>query len=242
MLKRAAPVGLDAAIAAGAAGRFPDHAGWPGGCQSAGSHERGTRDGQLCDRRSFQDAQDRWPHGPVLTCRAKCHAMGGEAGGSGGSGAKLDFVQNEEGSRDIAAVLQDGRFHANHLAVKSAMPPSAHPPGAKPNACSSEPCWPTDDAPSRPPCDTRGRAIPRRSVSTIRCSIVLAGPLSKAVAVCCPCWCRPSMPLAVASRSSLTKRWSDAGADASTSAVITATRWLPAASAPSAPVAFAGSC
>ena len=118
----------------------------------------------------------------------------------------------------------------------------AHPLGAKPNACSSEPCWPTDDAPSRPPCDTRGRAIPRRSVSTIRCSIVLAGPLSKAVAVCYPCWCRPSMPLAAASRSSLTKRWSDAGADASTSAVITATRWLPAASAPSAPVAFAGSC
>ena len=101
------------------------------------------------------------------------------------------------------------------------MPPSAHPGtllapfqslfsaplGAKPNACSSEPCWPTDDAPSRPPCDTRGRAIPRRSVSTIRCSIVLAGPLSKAVAVCCPCWCRPSMPLAAASRSSLTKLW-----------------------------------
>ena len=104
----------------------------------------------------------------------------------------------------------DGRFHANHLAVRSAMPPSAHPapfqslfsahqPGAKSNACSSGPCWPADDAPSPWPCDTRGRAIPRRSVSTIRCSIAPDGPppdqvrsrLSKAVAVCWPCWCRP---------------------------------------------------
>ena len=49
------------------------------------------------------------------------------------------------------------------------------------------------------PCDTRGRAIPRCSVSTIRCSIAPDGPppdqvrsrLSKAVAVCWPCWCRP---------------------------------------------------
>ena len=64
-----------------------------------------------------------------------------------------------------------------------------------------------------------GHGTRRRSVSTIRCSTGLAGPLSRAAAVCCPCWCRPSMPPAAASPSSLTKRWSDAGADASTSAV-----------------------
>ena len=51
-----------------------------------------------------------------------------------------------------------------------------------------------------------------------------------------------SRPLAAASPSSLTKHWSDAGADASTSAVITATPWLRAASVPSAPVGYAGSC
>ena len=65
----------------------------------------------------------------------------------------------------------------------------------------------------------------------------------KAVAVCCPCWCRPSMPLAAGLTFVIDETfWSDAGADVSASAVITATRWLPAASAPSAPVAFAGSC
>ena len=41
-----------------------------------------------------------------------------------------------------------------------------------------------------------------------------------------------SAPAVAASPSSLTKRWRDAGDDASTSAVTTATPWLPAASAP----------
>ena len=76
---------------------------------------------------------------------------------------------------------------------------SAHPLGAKSNACSSEPCWPADGAPSPQPCDTRGRATRRRSVSTIRCSTVPAGRppdqvrgrLSKVAAVRYPCWCRP---------------------------------------------------
>ena len=54
--------------------------------------------------------------------------------------------------------------------------------------------------------------------------------------------CRPSTLLAAASRSSLTKLWRGAGADASTSAGTIATRWLPAASAPSAPAGYAGSC
>ena len=96
--------------------------------------------------------------------------------------------------------------------------------------------------PLQPPYGTRGRATGHRSVSTIRCSTEPAGPLSKAVAVCCSCCCRPSTPLAAASPSSLTKRWRDAGDDASTSAVTTATPWLLAASVPSAPVGCAGSC
>ncbi len=75
---------------------------------------------------------------------------------------------------------------------------SAHPLGAKSNVCSSAPCWPADGAPSRQPCDTRGSKAPRRSVSTIRCSTAPDGPLSKAVAVCCPCWCKPSVVLAAA--------------------------------------------
>ena len=40
------------------------------------------------------------------------------------------------------------------------------------------------------------------------------------------------VPLAAALRSSLTKRWSDVGDDASTSAVTIATHWPPAASVP----------
>ena len=80
---------------AGPAGRYPDHAGWLGGCQSAGSHERGTRQGQLCDRR---------PHGAVPTCRAKRHAVGGEAGGSGGSGAEVAWPQCRVDSRVLSTL------------------------------------------------------------------------------------------------------------------------------------------
>ena len=63
--------------------------------------------------------------------------------------------------------------------------------------------------------------------STIRYSIALAGLLSKAAAVSCPCWYRPSRRLAPASPLSLnrvqgkllTRPWSGAGAFTSTSAV-----------------------
>ena len=78
VLKRTAPVGLEAAITALA--RRDGIRIMPDGLVAAN---------QFCDRRPFQDAQDRRPHGPVPICRAKCHAMGGEAAGSGGSGAEV---------------------------------------------------------------------------------------------------------------------------------------------------------
>ena len=105
VLKRTVLVDLEAAIAALA--RRDGIRIMPDGLVAANQLDltkRGTRQGQLCDRRPFQDAQDRRPHGPVPTCRAKRHAMGGEAGGSGGSGAEVAWPRCRVDSRVLSTL------------------------------------------------------------------------------------------------------------------------------------------
>ena len=90
VLKRPAPVDLDAAIAAIA--RRDGVRIMPDGLVSAnqlGPHQRGTRKGQLCNRRALENAQDRRTNGSVPTCESERHAVGGETRGPGGSSAAV---------------------------------------------------------------------------------------------------------------------------------------------------------
>ena len=82
---------------AGEAGQCQDHAGWSGCSESAGSHERGPREGQLRDGRPLEDRQDRRTNGPVPTRRSERHAMGGATCSPGDSGAAVARSRRRRG-------------------------------------------------------------------------------------------------------------------------------------------------
>ena len=90
LLKRMAPVDLDAAIAAIARAGWPaDHARWPSGREPLGSDPRGPGQGHLPDGRPLQDTQDRRADGPVPACGAERHAVDGKTLGPGCAGVAV---------------------------------------------------------------------------------------------------------------------------------------------------------